>query len=86
MAAPERGRMIVKAANPIAKKEGIDVNMVVADCRAVLPTLQVFDYKEGLAEQLLTALAEWCIRFTPIAAIDQPDGLILDATGCTHLW
>jgi protein ImuB len=35
---------------------------------------------------LLTRLAEWCIRFTPIVAIDPPDGLLMDVTGCCHLW
>src|SRR3546814_18608178 len=25
-------------------------------------------------------------RFTPLAAVDPPDGLWLDLTGCAHLW
>jgi protein ImuB len=36
--------------------------------------------------KLLVALAEWCIRYTPVVAVDAPCGLLLDATGCTHLW
>jgi len=86
MAAPERGRMVIKAANIAAQAKGIDVNMVVADCRAILPALQVFDDKPGLAGNLLNALAEWCLRFTPVVAVDQTNGLILDVSGCTHLW
>ena len=86
LAAPEKGRMVVKAANSVANEQGIHAGMVVADCRAILPTLQVFDDKEGEGERLLNALGEWCIRFTPIAAVDLPDGLILDISGCTHLW
>lgn len=86
LAAPERGRMVIKSVSAAAQKAGVAVGMVVADCRAILPTLQVFDYTEGEEEKLLHALAEWCIRFTPVAAIDLPDGLILDASGCTHLW
>jgi protein ImuB len=35
---------------------------------------------------LLKALALWCIRYTPITAVDGADGLILDASGCAHLW
>lgn len=85
-AAPERGRMIVKAASHIARANGIHTGMAVADCRAILPGLQVFDDTPGRAEQLLNALAEWCIRFTPEPAVDMPDGLILDVSGCTHLW
>ena len=86
MAMPEHGRMVIKAANIIAQEKGIDVNMVVADCRAILPTLQVFDDKPALAGNLLGALAEWCLRFTPVVSIDKSDGLILDVSGCPHLW
>ncbi|MFN4248558.1 MAG: Y-family DNA polymerase [Flavipsychrobacter sp.] len=85
-AAPERGRMVVKAVNPVAAGSGIYVGMVVADSRAILPNVQVFDNQQGKEITLLSALAEWCIRYTPIAAIDPPDGLILDASGCSHLW
>jgi len=86
LATPERGRMVVKAASREAQMKGICVAMAVADCKAILPFLQVFDNKEGQAEKLLTALAEWCLRYTPVAAIDLPDGLVLDISGCTHLW
>ncbi len=86
MAAPERGRMVIKAASAAAEAKGILPGMVVADCRAIFPALQVLDDKPGQADKLLNALAEWCIRFTPIAAADPPDGLILDISGCAHLW
>lgn len=86
LAAPERGRMVIKAVNLSAQSQGVYAGMVVADCRAILPELMVIDDLPGQADKLLTALAEWCIRFTPVAAIDLPDGLILDVSGCTHLW
>src|SRR4051812_30160964 len=76
LSAPERGRMIIKAANAAAEAKGINANMVVADCRAILPGLQVFDDKQGQAEKLLNALAGWCLRYTPVASVDLPDGLI----------
>ncbi|TDE17386.1 Y-family DNA polymerase [Dyadobacter psychrotolerans] len=86
LASPERGRMVVKAVNTVGEVNGIGPGMVVADAKAVFPELQVMDYKPEQAEKLLNALAEWCIRYTPIVAVDLPDGLILDATGCAHLW
>jgi protein ImuB len=86
MAAPDHGRMVIQSVNAIARENGIDTGMVVADCRAILPSLQVFDDEEGLAGKLLHALAEWCLRYTPVVAVQLPDGLILDATGCAHLW
>ena len=84
--ASSHGRMIVTAANHEAEKNGITKGMALADARAIIPELEVQDDKPDLAEKLLKRLAEWCIRFTPIASVDQLDGLILDATGCAHLW
>jgi protein ImuB len=86
LASPQRGRMVVEAVNAPAMHEGIRTGMVIADCKAILPTLEVQKAEPGKAEKLLQALAEWCIRYTPFAAVDLPDGLILDTSGCTHLW
>jgi protein ImuB len=84
--APERGRMIVKAVSRAARAKGIRSGMPVADCRAVFPDITVLDYPEGKAEQLLEALAIWCIRFAPVTAVDLPDGIVLNSSGCPHLW
>lgn len=84
--APSHGRMVITAANAIARSKGIDRGMLLADARAVEPELYVLDDKPDLPEKLLGRLAEWCIRFTPCVGIDLPDGLMLDVTGCSHLW
>jgi protein ImuB len=86
LAITERGRRVVKSVNRLAQEKGIYPNMVLADCKAFVPELTVFDYHEDEPLTLLTALAEWSIRYTPFIAIDLPDGLILDISGCTHLW
>jgi protein ImuB len=86
LSSPDHGRMIVTAANALAQAQGIDIGMAVADARAIIPSLKVLDDKPELANTSLTGLAEWCIRFTPVVAIDLPDGLMLDVTGCAHLW
>lgn len=86
LATPERGRMIVKASSAASKSLGIYPRMAVADARAMLPSLEVFAHKPGWEDNLLTGLAEWCLRYTPVAAPSPPDGLILDITGCAHLW
>lgn len=82
----ERGRMVVTGLNEMALQKGINQGMVVADCRAILPSLQVIDDTHDLNEKLLTAIAEWCIRYTPDVSLDLPDGIILNASGCAHLW
>lgn len=85
MAAPDKGRMVIYAASAAAEQQGIYRRAVVADARAILPELLVIQEVPDPAP-LLTALAEWCLRYTPIAAVDLPEGIILDVTGCTHLW
>lgn len=83
---PVHGRMMVTAANALAELQSVYTGTVVADARAIIPSLQVFDDDENLPAKLLKGFAEWFIRYTPVVAIDMPDGLILDVTGCTHLW
>lgn len=86
LASPQRGRMVIDAVSPMAMQQEVHPGMVVADAKAVFPELQVLKSVPGLNEKLLNALAEWCIAYTPFVAVDFPDGLILDTSGCTHLW
>ncbi|MDQ6903870.1 MAG: DNA polymerase Y family protein [Bacteroidota bacterium] len=86
LTSPDHGRMIITATNADAQTQGIYIGMALADARALHPALQVKDDKPELAARLLKGIGEWCIRFTPIVCIDLPDSLVLDVTGCTHLW
>ncbi len=86
LAAPTHGRLLVTDRNIRATLLGVDIGMAVADAKAIFPLLQVLDDQPGLAGKLLKNMAEWCIRYTPVIGIDPPDGLLLDITGCTHLW
>jgi len=85
-AAPDHGRMRITAASHTAQAQGVHAGMVVSDARTIIPFLQVFDDKPRRAETLLKGIAEFCIRYTPVAAIDPPDGIILDISGCAHIW
>jgi len=86
LAKPEHGRMMVTAVNALAQQNGVHTAMTVADARAMLHGLQVLDDTDGLEAKVLGALGEWCIRYSPLVSVDLPDGLLLDATGCCHLW
>lgn len=86
LATRERGKMTVKASSRVATTSGIVPGMAVADVRAILPSIEVFTQSSGWESKLLSGLAEWCLRYTPMVAPDSPDGLILDITGCAHLW
>ncbi|MGN6638299.1 MAG: Y-family DNA polymerase [Mucilaginibacter sp.] len=84
--ASERGRVLITAANTFAEAQGISPGMAFADARAIVPSIEMDDHIQGKDAKLLKALGEWCIRYTPWVAIDMPDGLILDVSGCAHLW
>lgn len=86
LAHAEKGRRVVKAVSVEARSRGVHPEMVVADCKALVPELEVLDHDEEQPKKLLDALGEWCIRYTPVVSVDLPDGLILDTSGCAHLW
>ena len=85
LAAPDHSRMMITAANKSAHANGIKKGMALADARVLMPSLQVMEDPPGLSERLLKGLAQWCIRYSPIVNMDT-DGLLLDVTGCAHLW
>ena len=82
----EHNRLVIIAANHLAEAEGIYMGMAVADAKAILPDLEIFEAKPGRDIKLLKAMGEWCIRYSPVVALDHAHGLILDITGCTHLY
>ncbi len=60
--------------------------MTLADARALLPGLAAFDHAPHDDQAWLERLADGCLFYTPAVALDAPDGLVLDVTGCTHLF
>lgn len=86
LTSPDHGRMVITAASISAQKQGVDTGMAVADARALIPSLEVVNDQPETSARLLNGLAEWCIRYTPAVAVHPPDGLLLDVTGCAHLW
>jgi protein ImuB len=86
LAKSDHGRMVITEVSLVAKTKGIYTGMVVSDAKVIYPALHIVDDIPGLNEKLLKNIAEWCIRYSPIVTVDLPNGIILDATGCTHLW
>jgi len=60
--------------------------MTLADARAMLPALVLAEADIAAEAGLLAAIADWCRRFTPLAALDAPDGVLLDVSGASHLF
>jgi protein ImuB len=73
------------AVDQAAKALGLAAGMALADARARVPELVIFDRDEAADCAWLERIAEGCIRYTPLVEMDSPDGIILDVTGCAHL-
>ena len=82
----ERGHLYVAAANDAARDAGVLPGARLADVRAVLPTLSIALDDPAANERLKQHLVEWCDHYSPLAAHDGADGIVLDVTGCAHLF
>lgn len=82
----QRGAIRILAVDEIAEVLGLTPGMTLADARARVPDLHSVPHDPASDALLLEEVAEEAERFTPSIALDAPDGLILDITGCAHLW
>lgn len=74
-----------------AQAAGVAPGFSLAYARALLPPrdaarLIVADHQSDAEARALRALAIWANRFSPRVAVDPPDGLLLDITGCDRLF
>lgn len=79
-----RGAIRLAALDTRALKLGLAPGLSLADARARVPELAAIDHDPAADLDLLEWLTESCERYTPMAAPDPPQGLILDITGCAH--
>lgn len=76
----------IAAINPAAAQAGVRRDALLADARAVCPSLATSPADPAGDLAFLEALALWAQRWGPWSAIDPPDGLIVDVTGVAHLF
>lgn len=74
------------ALNNGARAAGLRVGQPLADARACCPALVSEPIDRAADAAALEALARWLERYAPIVSLDGRDGLLLDVTGCAHLW
>lgn len=65
---------------------GLRPGQKAADAMALVPELITAEAEPEADAAALTALVDWCVRFSPAVAADAPDGFFLDVTGVDHLW
>ncbi len=69
-----------------AARLGLTAGLSLADARARHPALVTVPSEPAEEARLLEALCDWCSRLTPLAALDERDGLMLDISGVAHLF
>ncbi len=69
-----------------AERLGLTIGLSLADARARHPNLVAVEAEPAEEARLIERLCDWCSRFTPLAALDGRDGLMLDISGVTHLF
>jgi protein ImuB len=82
----QRGAMRLAAIDARGLALGLRPGMALADARARLPGLLVHPADPAREAAMLSAMAADSERFTPMVALDPPHGLMLDITGCAHLF
>jgi protein ImuB len=64
----------------------LHAGQALADAQAMHPELALRLAEPDADIAFLERLALWAVRFTPISAVDPPDGLVLDVTGWADLF
>jgi protein ImuB len=77
---------VLVAVDDAASRCGLHTGLALTQARAMHPALDAVPEDMAADAQLLDAIADWCLRYTPLVACDPPDGLLLDITGCAHLY
>ncbi|MCB1498215.1 MAG: DNA polymerase Y family protein [Bauldia sp.] len=75
----------IVALDEAAASLGLEPGQPLADARAMAPALDAVDEDAAADAALLAAIADWAERYTPLVALDA-GGLMLDVTGCAHLF
>jgi protein ImuB len=81
-----RGALRLAAVDRQALAFGLTPGLALADARARLPDLVAVEHDPAADLAFLGRLADACDRYTPLVALDEPGGLVLDITGCAHLF
>jgi protein ImuB len=74
------------AVDAAAERLGLMPGLALAQARAMHPDLAVVPEDPAADAKLLDEMSDWCGRYTPLIAVDPPDGILLDISGCAHLF
>lgn len=73
------------AADATAHRAGLRVGMPATKAQVLVPELAVADADPVGDIEALERLAFWALRYSPVAAADPPDGIVVEVDGAAHL-
>lgn len=83
---PVKAALRLYALNDAAEKLGLKEGMPLADVRAMYPGIAARDADPAADHAALENIADWFDRYTPLVGLDPTEGLLLDISGCAHLF
>ncbi|MBY5794891.1 Y-family DNA polymerase [Rhizobium leguminosarum] len=76
----------VSAADAAARKAGVHLGMSAAKAQALFQGLRMIDADLAADAAALERVTMWALsQYSPIVAIDAPDGIVMDTEGADHL-
>ena len=83
----ERQNMqVISSLNDMGQGQGLQVGQPVRDAHAMCPGLMTQQRSSVGETRFLEALQRWAVKFSPWVAPEDGDALVVDLTGCTHLF
>lgn len=83
----ETGQMqVVSSLSEEAAREGVHTGQPHRDAQALCPGLVTRLQNAQAEAAFLSTLRRWAVRFSPWVAEEAPSALMLDITGCAHLF
>jgi protein ImuB len=76
----------IHSVSQAAAAKGLSVGQSLSDAHVLCPNLMTAPHNPMVETAVLNALARWAMKFTPWITQTTPDALLLDITGCAHLF
>ncbi len=84
--AEQSNMQVITSLNADAQAAGLRVGQPVRDAHAMCAALVTRPRNAPAEATFLTALRRWAGKFSPWVAEEAPNGLIVDLSGCAHLF
>ena len=79
-------RQVLWSLSPAANAMGLQRGQLLRDAQAMCPALRTRRRNLHAERRFLRTLGRWAGKFSPWVALEDPDSLMLDITGCAHLF